>query len=123
MGKKILVVEDDSVLQMTLKDFLSSKGLEVVSAINGEEGIRFAKVSNPDIILLDLILPKKDGFEVLKEIKSDPTTKETPVILLTNLEGLNNIQRAIEMGASTYLVKSDYKLEEIYEKIKETLEK
>ncbi|MDO8529579.1 MAG: response regulator, partial [bacterium] len=72
-------------------------------------------------ILLDLILPRKDGYEVLKEIKSDQATQKIPVILLTNLGSLNDVEKALALGATTYLIKADYKLEEIVKKIKEVL--
>jgi DNA-binding response OmpR family regulator len=124
MKKKILIIEDDAILNRALQDFLlkhESQAFEASGASNGDEGVRFAKERKPDLIILDIILPKKDGFEVLTEIKADPEIKETPVILLTNLSGLNDVQRALELGASTYLVKSDYKLEEVVAKIKEIL--
>ncbi len=80
-----------------------------------------AKKEIPDLILLDIILPKKNGYEVLEELKKDEQTKKIPVILLTNLESPEDIEKAFEKGASTYLVKSDYRLEDIVKKIKETL--
>jgi two-component system alkaline phosphatase synthesis response regulator PhoP len=122
-AKKILIVEDDSILQKAIQEYLISDGFEVFTASNGEEGLRFAKTKNPDLILLDIILPKKNGFEVIKEVKADPTIKNVPVILLTNLGSLDDIEKALELGASTYLIKSDYGLEEISQKIKETLNK
>lgn len=122
-SKKILIVEDDPILQKAIQEYLSSDGFEVLAASNGEEGVRFALDEIPDLILLDIILPKKNGFEVIKEIKESPKTKNIPVILLTNLGSLSDIEKALELGASTYLVKSDYGLEEISQKIKETLAK
>lgn len=119
--KKILIVEDDNILQKALQEFLAGEGFEIISALDGEEGIKMAKLKNPDLILLDLILPRKDGYEVLKEIKSDQTTQKIPVILLTNLGSLNDVEKALELGATTYLIKADYKLEEIVKKIKEVL--
>jgi len=119
--KKILIVEDDSILQKALQEFLDGEGFEIFSALDGEEGIKLGKEKKPDLVLLDIILPKKDGYEVLKELKSDENTKKIPVILLTNLGSLNDVERAIEMGANTYLIKADYKLEEVSSKIKEVL--
>jgi len=119
--KSILIVEDESALNQTLGEFLASENFEVLSASDGAEGIKVAKAKKPDLILLDIILPKKDGYEVLDELKSDDSTKSIPVILLTNLESAQDIQKAFEKGATTYLVKSSYKMHDVVEKIKETL--
>ncbi|MCJ7786940.1 response regulator [Patescibacteria group bacterium] len=123
MPKTILFIEDESSLQKTFSDFLSPEGYEIISALDGETGLRLAKEKNLDLILLDLILPKVHGFEVLKELKTDPKTKEIPIIVLTNLEGMGDVEKAIELGATTYLVKDQYTLEEVVEKIKEIIEK
>lgn len=119
--KKILIVEDDGILQKALQEFLLEDGFEVFGALDGEEGLEMAKGKNPDLILLDIILPKKDGYEVLKELKLDENTKKIPVVLLTNLGSINDVEKALEMGATTYLIKADYKLEEVVKKIKEIL--
>jgi len=121
MKKKILVTEDDTALREALADYLTKEGFEVMTAANGEEGIEMAKKENPDLLLLDIILPRKDGFEVIKELKADEKTKNIPIVLLTNLESLGDIEKALQLGAMTYLVKSDYSLEEIVVKIKEIL--
>jgi len=119
--KKILIVEDDSVLQKALQEFLSDEGFEIYSALDGEEGVQMGKDKKPDLILLDIILPKKDGYETLKELKADESTKKIPVVLLTNLGSLNDVEKALALGATTYLIKADYKLEEVSNKIKEIL--
>jgi DNA-binding response OmpR family regulator len=119
--KKILIVEDEATLQKALAEFLTAEGFDVSSALDGEKGLELAKSEKPDLVILDIILPKKDGYEVLTEIKSGEDTKNIPVILLTNLESPEDIDKAFEKGASTYLVKSNYKLEEVVKKIKETL--
>jgi DNA-binding response OmpR family regulator len=119
--KRLLIVEDDVILQKALQDFLTSEGFETFVASDGEAGINTAKEKIPDLVLLDIILPKKDGYEVLAELKQDEKTKQIPIILLTNLGSLNDVEKAIELGATTYLVKSDYKLAEVAKKIKETL--
>lgn len=119
MGKKkLLLVEDDSVLQKALQDYLLAENFDVVSALDGEEGIRLAKSEKPDLVLLDIILPKKDGYEVIKEIRADAAFKDVPIVLLTNLGSLSDVEKALNLGATTYLVKADYKLEEVTEKIK-----
>lgn len=121
--KKILFIEDESALQKTFGEILKQEGFEVISALDGETGLNLAKTQNPDLILLDLILPRMDGFEVLKELKKDEKTRDIPVIVLTNLEGIGDIDRAIQLGANTYLVKAQYTLEEVIGKIKKALEK
>jgi DNA-binding response OmpR family regulator len=121
MSKTILFIEDESALQKTFGEILKQEGYEMISALDGEVGLRLAKDKKPDLILLDLILPKVHGFEVLKRLKEDKETKGIPVIVLTNLEGMEDVNRAIELGATTYLVKAQYSLEELVEKIKKTL--
>lgn len=119
--KKILFIEDEAALQKTFSDILQRAGYKIISALNGEIGLRLAKTEKPDLILLDLILPKLSGFEVLEELKKDPQTKDIPVIILTNLEGVGDVDKVLELGATTYLVKAQYTLEEVLEKIKKTL--
>jgi DNA-binding response OmpR family regulator len=119
--KKILIVEDESTLRKTMGEFLTMEGFDAVAASDGEMALDLAKKEKPDLIILDIILPKKDGFEVLDELKADDDLKETPIILLSNLETAEHIQRAFEKGVTTYLVKSDYKLEDVVKKIKEML--
>lgn len=119
--KRILIIEDETTLQRALSEFLTAEGFEVLSALDGEEGLGMVREKNPDLVLLDIILPKKDGYEVLAEIKKDEKTTKIPVVLLTNLEAAEDVQRAFDSGATTYLVKSNYKLEDIVKKIKEIL--
>lgn len=121
MAKKILIIEDDSSLQKSLAAYLDSEGFNTELASDGENGVRMVLSRNPDLVVLDIILPKKDGYEVLKNIKENKKTKHIPVIILTNLDNISNVQKALDLGATTYLVKADYKLEEITKKIKDTL--
>lgn len=121
--KKILIVEDDIVLQKALQEFLSAEGFEIVVASDGEEGILKAKNEEPDLILLDIILPKKDGYAVIREVRAEVSLAGVPIVLLTNLGGLNDVEKALELGATTYLVKADYKLEEVAEKVRGMLVK
>jgi two-component system, OmpR family, response regulator VicR len=120
--KKILIIEDDRALQNALVEILSKEGYETVSAFDGEEGVQKAGTEKPDLILLDLILPKKDGFEALAGIK-EGSSKDTPVLILTNLEEIENVQKALDLGASTFMVKSDFSLKDIVEKIRQNLPK
>lgn len=116
-----MIIEDEISLNKTLSEFLESEGFEVISAMDGEEGLQLARTSRPDLIVLDIILPKKDGYEVMKELKDKHPTDKIPVILLTNLEGAEDVQKAFDLGATTYLVKSYYKMEDIAKKIKDIL--
>jgi len=119
MSKLIIFVEDEPALQKVLGATLEQSGYEVKSAFDGQSGLALIKQFKPAMVLLDLILPKKDGFEVLQEIKNDPETKDIPVIVLTNLESPHDVEKAIKLGATTYLVKANYELHEVMEKIKE----
>lgn len=121
MAKRILLIEDEDALRQTMTEYLVDEKFEVVEAMDGQIGLEMAKEKAPDLILLDIILPKMDGFTVLAEIKKDEKTKRIPVILLTNLESMESIQEAFEKGAVAYLIKSDFKLEDIVKKIKEIL--
>lgn len=119
--KKILFVEDEPSLQAAVTSILTEKGYQVVSAQDGKTGLELARQELPDLILLDLILPKMGGFEVLTELKKADATKKIPVIILTNLERSEDVEKAVELGATTYLVKTNYKLEEIVEKVRQVL--
>lgn len=119
--KKILIVEDERSLRHSLKEFLLTENFDVIDAADGVAAIKLAKSENPDLISLDIVLPKKDGFDVLAELRADKKTKTIPVILLTNLEKAEDIGRAFDLGVSMYLVKANYSLKEVVEKIKETL--
>jgi|SRR3989344_1140626 len=116
--KKILFIEDEQALQKTMGDRLSQDGYEVIPALDGEIGLKLAEEKKPDLILLDLILPKVQGLEVLKKLKENKETKEIPVVVLTNLEEMEKVTKALELGATTYLVKANYSLEEVVGKIK-----
>jgi len=120
-NKKILVIEDEATLQKALNEVLSEEGYEVVSSLDGLRGLELAKEEIPDLILLDIILPKMDGFEVLKKIKEDDKTSQIPVIILTNLSDINDIQKALDLGATTYLVKADFHIEDVLKKIEKVL--
>ena len=119
--KKILFIEDEAILQKTFGEILEAKNFKMISALDGDIGIKLAKKEKPDLILLDLLMPRKNGFEVLKELKEDPETKDIPVIVLTNLERIEDVNKAVELGATTYLVKAHYTIEEVIDKIKKAL--
>lgn len=119
--KNILFIEDESVMQKAVGEFLGVKGYNVMAALDGELGINMARQKLPDLILLDIILPKKNGFDVLKELKNDPTTKSIPVIVLTNLSQMGDISKIMELGVTTYLIKSDQSLKDIAAIVEKTL--
>ena len=119
--KKILFIEDEEALQKSLGGLLKERGYEVVSAAEGNAGLVLVKETKPDLILLDLILPKILGLDILKALKEDDNTKDIPTIILTNIEGVKEIEKAIELGATTYLIKANYTLEEVVEKIEQVI--
>ncbi len=123
MEKTILFIEDESALQRAFGEIFQSEGYKAVSALDGQIGYNMAKEIKPDLVLLDLILPKMDGFEVLEKLKEDNETKDIPVIILTNLEGSKEVEKALELGATTYLVKANYDLEEVLRKVNYALGK
>lgn len=118
---KILLVEDERPIAKAYSEFLKRKGLETLIAYNGEEAMEKTKEWKPDLILLDIILPRKDGITVLKDLKNDPATEGIPVIVLTNLSAGEAVRDAIKAGTNQYLVKSNFTLEDIYNRIQETL--
>lgn len=119
--QKILAIEDETRLQKMLEEIFKQEGFELFSSNDGVSGLKLAEEKMPDIILLDLILPKKNGFDVLKELKANPRLAKIPVIVLTNLEGAQDIEKALSLGAYTYLVKANYSLDDILKKVKEVL--
>lgn len=118
MAKKILIVEDDKFLRELIGQKLLKEGYDIVEAVDGEKGIKSAKDEKPDLILLDLILPGMDGFEVLTKIKEDSEIAEIPVIILSNLGQKDDIEKGLKMGAADYLIKAHFTPGEIIDKIK-----
>ncbi len=118
---KILIVEDDEFLSGMYITKFTMEGFHVVFAEDGELGVVKAKEELPRLILLDILLPKKNGFEVLQALKSDEPTKQIPVILLTNLSQEDDIKRGYELGAVDYLVKAYNIPSEVVKKVKERL--
>ena len=121
MSQTILFIEDEAAAQKSLGFALKNQGYTVISALDGESGLRLAKTQKPSLILLDLILPKIDGFEVLEQLKNDSETRDIPIVILTNLERMDDVEQALELGAKTYLTKSSYTLAEVVEKVKKAL--
>ncbi|MDD5342717.1 MAG: response regulator [Patescibacteria group bacterium] len=119
----VLVVEDEDIISKALKTKLEKNDFIIELARNGNDGVEFAKTKKPNIILLDLIMPKMSGFEVLEKLKADPTTKEIPVLILSNLDDSSYIKKARDFGVAEYLVKTKTNLEEIKTKIHEYTKK
>ena len=116
-GKKILIVEDEAALLYALKARLTVDGYEVLTADSAEQGLALAGEKQPDVIILDLVLPGMDGFDFLKKIKEDSKGKEIPVIIASNLGDKKDIARGLELGAKDYLIKTEFKLEDFIKKI------
>ena len=116
--KKILVIEDEEMLLTMYKVKFENDGYEVYTASNGADGLEIAPKVMPDLILLDIIMPKIDGFAVLKKFKEDPKTKNIPVVLLTNLGQDEDISRGKELGSAGYLIKANNTPSEVVEKTK-----
>jgi DNA-binding response OmpR family regulator len=120
-AKRILLAEDDRFLRRAEEAALKRAGFVVLAAADGEEALRMAIAEKPDLVLLDLIMPKLQGFEVLKALKADPATAAIPVVVLSNLGQEGDVQRALEGGAVAYLVKANLSLDELVARARETL--
>jgi len=114
--KKILIIEDEVVLTQALSTYFSIN-YEVVIANDGEKGLKAVEEFMPNIVLLDIFLPKMNGFDVLKNIKANDKTKNIPVVILSNCGGVSDIKKGAKLGASAYLVKADTELKDIMEKV------
>lgn len=115
--KKILIVEDDRFLANAYRVKLTKAGFEIAMATDGQEAIDALQSFIPDLILLDLVMPKKDGFAVLAELKANAKWKTIPVIVASNLGQREDIDRGMSLGATDYIVKSDIGLDDLINKI------
>lgn len=120
---KILLVEDDKMLADMYITKFTKEGLKVIRAEDGAQGLEMAKKEKPDIVLLDIIMPKLDGFAVLKELKKDPNTQDVHVLLLTNLGQSEDVEKGKELGADDYFIKANHTPAEIVEKVRYMLTK
>ncbi len=123
MAKNILIVEDDDFFRELIKKKLVSEGFEVLEAPNGERGVEVIEEKKPDLILLDLLLPNIDGFEVLLKIKANKEVASIPVIILSNLGQPEDIERGLKLGAVDFLIKSQFDIDQVMDKIKTILNK
>ena len=120
-NKVILVVEDELSLARALVEKLFKEGFSVIEARNGEEGLQVALREHPDLILLDIVMPKMDGITMLTKLREDSWGKGARVVILTNLSDDLSVDKSIQYGAFDYLVKTDWKIEEVIEKIRARL--
>ena len=121
---KILeMIEDEEILRKALLSQIDPKEFEVVVAKNGEDGLKLALQEHPDIILLDLLMPKMDGMTMLKKLREDEWGKTVPVIIMTVVKDDKRIAEALEFGAHDYLVKSDFSVKEIIQRVRDRLQK
>lgn len=120
-GKTILLVEDDVFLSSLLKVRFQKENFTVVHVVDGEEALNFLRENKPDLILLDIILPKKSGFEVLEAARSDPQLNQSPIIIISNLGQESDIQTGKELGAIEYLVKARTSIEDLVLRVKQYL--
>ena len=118
---KILIVEDETALGEALVDKFQLEGFITFSAIDGAEGLTLAFKEHPEIILLDVAMPKMDGIEMLKQMRQDEWGKNIKVIILSNFSDQEKITKAVEHGVYEYLIKSDWKLEDIVKKVKQKI--
>ncbi|OIO46926.1 MAG: response regulator [Parcubacteria group bacterium CG1_02_39_15] len=119
--KSILLVEDDPFLIDIYATKLKESGFSVEVAADGEEGVRKAKENPPSLIVLDIVLPQVDGWEILKEIKAEKKLKAVPVVILSNLGQKSEVEKGIKLGAKKYLIKAHYTPSQVVEEIRQTL--
>lgn len=118
MAKKILIIEDDEFFRELIRKKISSnKDFEFIEAVDGEKGVEAIKKEKPDLVLLDLLLPNVDGFEVLSKVRGDSDIAKTPIIVLSNLGQQEDIEKALKLGANDYLIKSQFDINQIIDKI------
>lgn len=118
---KILIVEDDQLMSRMYQKIFTFEGFEVELAYNGEEGLEKIRATKPTLVLLDVMMPKMNGLQVLEKLKLDPETKAIPVIMLTNLAGQQDAETALSKGAVKYIIKSEHEPKEVSNLVKEVL--
>src|SRR3989344_2107708 len=118
---KVLVVDDDEFFRKVYASKLKAEGFEVSTASNGEEALKSVSEEKPDLILLDLIMPQKDGFEVLEDMGKDPDLKKIPVVIFSTLEQKEDVDRAMELGAADYINKSEVNVDDLKSKLSKLL--
>ena len=120
-SKTILVVEDEKAYSHTINEKLRSEGFTVLLANNGEEGLAMALEKHPDLILLDIQMPKMDGIEMVKRLRKDEWGKKAKIIILSNINSMEKTQQALENEVFQYLIKSDIKIDDLVDRINSVL--
>jgi CheY-like chemotaxis protein len=118
---KIIIVEDDPLMSRMYQKIFTFQGYEVEMATDGEEGLEKIRTTRPTVVLMDIMMPKMNGLEVLEHLKNDPELKTIPVIILTNLAGQQDAETALAKGAVKYIIKSEHEPKEIEEMVKEVI--
>jgi CheY-like chemotaxis protein len=121
MAKKILLVEDEKIMINLLEKKLTQEGYDVRVAVNGEEGLKAMREEKPDIVLLDIIMPKLGGFEVMEEMGKDPVLKEIPIVIISNSGQPVELDKAKELGARDWLIKTEFDPQEVVEKVEKQI--
>lgn len=119
--KSVLIVDDEESLVSVLSQKFTDEGITAYVAYNGKEGLQIALEKRPSIILLDIMMPEMDGFDVMRHLHEDEWGKTVPIILLTNSSSIDTVARAVSSGMSEFLVKTDLRLDEVVEKVKSRL--
>ncbi len=122
MSAKVLIIEDDQLIQRMYQKIFTFQKFDVTMAGDGEEGLELARSIKPTIILLDVMMPKMNGFEVLKKLKDNEETKKIPVVMLSNLAGENDVETALSKGAVKYIVKSEHDPKEVSDMVQEIID-
>lgn len=120
--KKVLCIEDDAFLSSLVSGKLIESGFSVLAANTGADGLAKAAAEQPDLILLDIMLPDMGGFEILEKLKADAKTSAIPVIILSNLGGREEIEKGVQLGAASYLIKSNILPHEVAEMVQERVD-
>ncbi len=115
--KRILIVEDEKILRDLLQKKLLKEGYEVLAACDGQEGIEMIRQEKPDLILLDILMPRKDGFGVMEDMQKDPEIKNIPIIIVSNSGQQVELSRAIKLGAKDWLIKTEFDPQEVIDKV------
>lgn len=121
-GKTVMWVEDDSFLRDIIAKKLTSKQCTLLTAINADETFALLKNETPDVIMLDILLPGMNGYEILEKLKTDPVTKDIPVIILSNFGQKSEVEKGMKLGAEKFLIKATLTLDEIIEEIGKTFQ-
>lgn len=122
MPKKVLLVEDEEIIQNLLQRRLGSEGFKVLSARDGEDGLKMMRQSMPDVVLLDIIMPKKNGFQVLEEMQKDENLRNIPVIIISNSGQPVELDKAKQLGADDWLIKTEFDPQEVVDKVRKQIE-